>query len=450
MNGPRHMPTPARIEMMPPPALPAAHFALAFGCLLLGAAGLVAAAPDLAAGAYLAFPVVGTTHLFTLGWITSSIMGVLYQFVPVGLGVPIASVRAARATFTAFLPGVLLFVLGAGLGRPALSHAGAALLAAAILLFAGNLGVTLARAPARGITWWGLAIGGANLVGVLALGLALAMNLETGFMAASRLGAVAAHAHLALLGWVMPIVVGVGYRLLPMFLLSPGTDRRPAAVALALLGAGAPVLAVGLGFEQRGLAWAGAALAYGGLLAWLLQARLYFRQRRLARLDASMRLAAAGALSLAGAATLAPVLLVVGRSHVGLVTAYGLLALLGVSLFVVGHYYRIVPHFVWRLRYMPLAGSRPLPRPSDMVAPRPAATAGALLTAGGVLLVAGVLVGGAVATRAGALVFAAGAAVAAAQMASIARCGRATGGRVSTSEKGSGLELFLDPGRRKE
>lgn len=420
MTGPRHMPIPARVEMMPPAALPASHFVAAFGCLALGAAGLVLAAPDLAAGAYLAFPVVAVTHLFTLGWITVSIMGVLYQFLPVGLNVSIASVATARATLGALLPGVVFFVVGAAVARPGLSRVGALLLAAAILAFAGNIGVTLARAQTRGVTWWGVAIGTANLVGVLALGIALAVNLETGFMTASRLSVGAAHAHLALLGWVLPIVVGVGHRLLPMFLLSPGTDRRPAAAALVCLGMGAPVLAAGLGLERPGLAWPGAALAYAGLLAWLLQAALYFRHRRLPRLDASMRLAAAGALGVAGAALAAPALLAVGRGHTGLVTAYGLLALLGVSLFVMGHYYRIVPHFVWRYRYMPLVGSAPVPRPTEMVAPRVAGAAAWLLGAGAALLVAGALAGAAPAARAGASLFAGGALLAAVQMTTIA------------------------------
>ena len=31
--------------------------------------------------------VVAVTHLFTLAWITTSIMGALYQFLPVALGV---------------------------------------------------------------------------------------------------------------------------------------------------------------------------------------------------------------------------------------------------------------------------------------------------------------------------------------------------------------------------
>ncbi|HEY8368457.1 MAG TPA: hypothetical protein VIM86_04005 [Thermodesulfobacteriota bacterium] len=417
-------PTPQpRVASLPPSSLPGIHFAAAFGALVVGAAGLVWAAPDLAVGAYLSFPVIGVVHLFTLGFVTTSIMGVLYQFLPIGLGVGIRSERLAYQTFGLFAPGVLLFVLGTVLVRHALLRAGVALVAVAVLAFVLNLAATLARTENRNVTWWGLAVGAANLVAVLVLGLLLAANLGTGSLGAARLGAGAAHAHLALLGFVMPVVVGVGHKLLPMFLVAPGVDRRPAAAALVLLGAGAPLLAAGLGLGVRAAALAGAGLALAGLLAFVLQAALYFRRRRLPALDPAMRLAAFGVTSLALAAALAPAVLVRGPRAPGLVTAYGLLGLLGLCLFVVGHYYRIVPHFVWRQRYLSRRGEAPMPRPDDLLSRRRAEVAAVLLAAGLAVLAAAAAMAGvapAALARAGALLFAAGAATVTVQMAGLA------------------------------
>ncbi|NJD11513.1 MAG: hypothetical protein FIB01_14130, partial [Gemmatimonadetes bacterium] len=59
--------------------------------------GLAGIAPDLAAGLYPLPRVQAITHLFTLGWITLSVQGALYQFLPVALGRGIGSVRSARA-----------------------------------------------------------------------------------------------------------------------------------------------------------------------------------------------------------------------------------------------------------------------------------------------------------------------------------------------------------------
>ncbi|MHB1168585.1 MAG: hypothetical protein ACYC28_04815, partial [Longimicrobiales bacterium] len=77
------MPAGAASTNAPPFRLPGEHFTAALLFLVAGAFGLIAIAPALAMGAYVSPRVAGVTHLFTLGWITTSIMGALYQFLPV-------------------------------------------------------------------------------------------------------------------------------------------------------------------------------------------------------------------------------------------------------------------------------------------------------------------------------------------------------------------------------
>ena len=87
-------------------ALPAAHFAVATCYLVAAAAGLVWIAPQLAAGAFASPRVAGVTHLFTLGWLTTTIFGALYQLMPSALGAPIRWPRIGYASLAAFAPGV--------------------------------------------------------------------------------------------------------------------------------------------------------------------------------------------------------------------------------------------------------------------------------------------------------------------------------------------------------
>ena len=69
--------------------LPGQHFAAALFYLVTGAVALVWIAPELAIGAYPSPHVAGITHLFTLGWLTTTIFGALYQLLPVALGAPL-------------------------------------------------------------------------------------------------------------------------------------------------------------------------------------------------------------------------------------------------------------------------------------------------------------------------------------------------------------------------
>jgi hypothetical protein len=101
--------------------------------------------------------VAAVTHLVTLGRITTSIMGALYQFLPVAVGTPIRWRRLAEATFALHVPGVTLFVAGLLGSWPVGRTLGAAAFGTALLLFALNLAATLGATAAdrRDVTWWG-------------------------------------------------------------------------------------------------------------------------------------------------------------------------------------------------------------------------------------------------------------------------------------------------------
>ncbi|MEO6866187.1 MAG: hypothetical protein ABI229_12085, partial [Gemmatimonadaceae bacterium] len=92
--------------------LPGEHFAAALVFLSVGAIGLIWIAPELSAGLYLSPHVAGVTHCFTLGWLSMTIFGALYQLLPVALGVSIRSERAGHVSFWTFAPGVALFASG--------------------------------------------------------------------------------------------------------------------------------------------------------------------------------------------------------------------------------------------------------------------------------------------------------------------------------------------------
>ncbi|MEX2608588.1 MAG: hypothetical protein WEA24_01470 [Gemmatimonadota bacterium] len=404
----------------PPFLLPGSHFAAALGFLACGSVGLVVAAPYLADGFFAAQRVVAVAHLFTLGWITTSIMGALYQFLPVALGEPIRSVRLAQATFALYVPGLAAFIAGLLFSASGLMLLGAATFGVGVLLFVGNLAATLARAKQRDVTWWALTGAAFFLVVTLVLGLALTGNLRWGYLGGGRFNAVGVHLHVALAGWVLLVMVGVAHRLLPMFLLSHGAGQGFARAAVALLAAGAAVLAFLHHAPPLVSRWLPAALLAGGLLCFLIQARSFYRYRQRPALDPGMRLAAAALGLLATAMAFAgPV--VVGVATPRLATAYVLAVVLGISLFVAAHYYKIVPFLIWYHRFGPLAGKRAVPTVAQLYSGRAATLAAGLMVTGAAALTAAVAYGSAGGARAAATVFTAGVAVELFQMLALAR-----------------------------
>ncbi len=404
----------------PPFRLPGEHFSAAFLFLLLGAVGVVIVAPELAAGAYVSPRVAGVTHLFTLGWITTSIMGALYQFLPVALGQPVRSVRLAHITFLLYVPGLAAFVAGLLSIQSTLMLLGAATFGTGILLFAGNLAATLHASKRRDVTWWALAGADLFLVVTLGIGLALAGNLRWGYLGGGRLGAIGVHLHVALAGWVLLVMIGVAHRLLPMFLLSHGAGDRFAKVAVGLVATGAAILAFLHHAPPLVSRWLPALLIALGCAAFLLQARAFYAHRHRPALDPGMRLAAAALGILAVGLVLAWPVLVIG-APARIATAYVLAVLLGISLFVAAHYYKIVPFLVWYHRFGPLAGRQPVPRVNELYSARIALAAGSALVVGAGGLIASVALGAPMAARGAALVFGTGAVVEGLQMLALGR-----------------------------
>lgn len=398
----------------PPLRLPGEHFIFAFTALLLGALGLAWVAPELAAGGFVSTRVVAVVHVFTLGFICVSIFGALYQFLPVAIGTPIRSERLAHVTFVMLLVAIPTF-LTALLAVPSLLTVGGGLMAAAFLAFLGNFVATLAAAKERGVTWWALSGAAVYLLVTLSLGFTLALNLHTGVLGGSRFETLLVHVHLALVGWVMLVMVGVGHRLLPMFMLSHGASETPAKVAVACLAGGCALIGLPLGVPAVRVA--GFAVIGVGVVAFLTQAAAFYRKRKKKTLDAGMRLAVSGLGGLLVALALGPLAWLAGWQSVTVVTGYVFVLLVGgISLFVAGHYFKIVPFVVWYHRYGKRVGRERVPTVAQLYSAKAAMVAVLGLVLGAALTAAGILLGNAWVIRAGAGVFFVGACVEAQQM----------------------------------
>lgn len=400
--------------------LPGAHFTVAFVALLFGALGLVIAAPELALGQVFSPRLLAVVHLFTLGWITTSIIGALCQFLPVAVGVPLYSRGAAYGTLALHALGLALFVGGLLAGAPSVFRIGALMVALGLTVFAGNLALTLARGRTRDVTFYALTLAAVFLLGTIVLGGALAWNLHSGaLLGADRFTVLAVHIHVALVGWVVMVMVGVAHRLLPMFLLSHGASERPAQIAVAMLGVGSGLLLLPIGHLGRVIAGALIAIGVG---AFLVQAVLFVRHRRRRAIDPGLKLALAGLVGLGATTLVAPFALHAGLASLRLLVAYVLLALVGaISTFIAGHYYKIVPFLVWYHRFGPLVGERKVPKVAELFSARVASVTVLLSVLGTCGMLAGVALESPNALRGGALVFGAAVLVEAAQMVMIAR-----------------------------
>ena len=406
-------------------ALAAEHFAAATLYLLAGSFGLVWIAPELAAGNYSSPHVAGVTHLFTLGWLTTTIFGALYQLLPVALAAPVRWRTLGHASFWTFVPGAGVFAAGVASGAMALRVAGITLLTVGIVLAVWNIGWSMRASRSRDVTWKAVAVALAYLSSTLVLGALLLHNLHTGFIAAARIRVLATHLHVAVIGWALVMIVGVSNRLLPMFLLAHGADTRWTPRAVLLLAIGVVMLGTGLTVQLNALSWAAVVVLEAGLACFVWQAWSFHRVRVRKKIDIGMRFAMTAIGFLVIAAVLGPMVLAVGLAHPRLGTAYVALGLLGgIVLYVVGFFYKIVPLLAWTARYGGRMGKETLPTVAQMYSQRVAWLQFFLMAVGLLLLGGGILGGFSPATESGAVLFLGGVSLFASQIVRVAFGGK--------------------------
>lgn len=376
----------------PAPTLPLRYLVAAATAFFLASVGIPWLAGELA-GHYYHPRIVALTHTVTLGWITLTIMGASYQLVPVVLERPIWSERLARWQFLAMTGGIVgligHFYIGEWMGL--LWAAGVTALG--IAMHVVNLALSI-----RGLDRWTftarmMAIALTGLALTAAFGVVLAMDRVWKVLPGSFFPTLHAHFHLALLGWVGPVVLGVAARVYPMFLLAAEPAGWPGRVQLWGLAAGVPLVAAGL-LAAPPLVVPGAlgvAAAAAGHLAWVFA---IVRSRRRPALDWGLRLALTGTTFLVPGTLLGLAFAfgVIAGPRLGL--AYAALALGGwVSLTIIGMMLKIVPFLVWYRAYAPLVGKATVPTLAQLSWPAAEQLTYWLLT-GGMALLAGALAWG--------------------------------------------------------
>ena len=265
-------------EQAPPFSLPLRFF-LTAPLFLLAAAWLIMLAPESLASRWTP-QALALTHALTLGFLAMTMLGALSQMLPVVAGSKLPAPRwVAGFSHLSLVLGTIALIGGFLTAAPAAFGIGVALLGGGLTLFLVAASISLARAV-TGVTVAGIRLAVLSLGFTLLLGLALALLRAGWWVPPAVEAAIAAHVAFGLLGWVLLLVIGVAYQVVPMFQITPPYPPRlsrwlaGALFALLLLHAAAPWLP---DFAARTV---DASLAGGILLFALATLRLQSRRRR--------------------------------------------------------------------------------------------------------------------------------------------------------------------------
>ncbi len=214
---------------------------------------------------------LAATHLLTLGFMATVMVGALFQVLPVLSGHSVPGQRWLA-------PGlhILLAASTLALATSFLLHsdpwrlAALLLLAVTFALFLGALGLRLVK-PGGGDSVFGIRLAALSLFIAVALGMLMLWVYMGGHTPQWLQQSGGAHLRFALLGWVLLLVMAVSYQVIPMFHVTPEFPKPlaraiPACVfiALVLLTAGSKDRASGLAVAllvSSGIAYAAITLS---------------------------------------------------------------------------------------------------------------------------------------------------------------------------------------------
>jgi len=342
-----------RFAKLPPRILPllyigTAHLslALAFAC--------VAVWPEAVTGFFYHSWMVAVVHLVTLGWITLSILGAIYIVGPVALLMPMAARRADHVAYGFVAVGLVGMVGHFWIGEfgGMAWSAGTALVGIAYVMARIISALRHSGAP-REITLH-IDLAAINFLAAATAGFLLACDKVYHFLPGYVLSNVFAHAHLAAIGWATMMVVGVGYRLLPMVPPAAPPRGRNVLLSAVLIETGVIVLFVGLVAQAR-WALAGGALVIAGLATFLGHVAMMIEHPRRRPPDAvypdyAVRHVFAAGVWLVGAIVFGLMLLIVPMSEWTLraAMAYAVFGLVGfLAQMILGLEMRLLPMHAW-------------------------------------------------------------------------------------------------------
>ena len=336
-------------EQAPPISVPLRFFAVAPLFLSLAALILLSGTDNPFSDAHMP-SLLAATHCITLGFMATIMAGAMQQILPVVIGSPMPASRAvAWIIFLPLLSGALLLPAGFLMGQPLLLNLAWPLLLLAFTAFIAASMIGLARSPARNATRTALQLSICALAVGVVPGILLAHGYATGTVPPNAAGLASAHVSLMLGGWVLLLIVGVSYQVVPMFQLTPNYPKW-LTVALAPAIFGSLLLNESLLLFQPESHWPfvvakGVFWVVAGCFAIATLGVQNKRRRRVA--DATLSFFRLGMIALLCTALLATATpLFRASEHLEILTV--VVFLLGFAMSVMhGMLYKIIPFLVW-------------------------------------------------------------------------------------------------------
>ncbi len=326
-------------------------------------------------GTYFQPDILAITHTMALGWGTMIILGASHQLVPVLIEGELYSNTLAYISFGLAAVGIPILVYGFyvfNMGMPALL--GGSLVLAAIAVYIINLGSSIFKRKRGNIHALFVFVAALWLLATATVGLVLICNFNVKCLPGNSVQYLSLHAHMGIVGWFLLTVIGVGSRLIPLFLISKYNNNSLLRWVFYMVNVALITFIVFYFLSSKTAFFIPILLMFTAIIMFVYYCRRAYRERMRKAVDQQMKVSL-----LSVAMLLLPLVLLLGSVLIFLFSsdysprlflAYGFFIFFGwITAIVLGMTFKTLPFIVWNKVYHKLSGKGKTPNPKDLLSP---------------------------------------------------------------------------------
>ncbi|MCK9480600.1 MAG: cytochrome C oxidase subunit I [Bacteroidia bacterium] len=325
-------------------------------------------------GHYFQFNILAITHSMALGWGTMIILGASHQLVPVLIEGELYSNRLAYISFVLAGLGIPILVYSFFMHEFGLTaEVGGSLVFAGLLAYFINITFSVLRSKKRNshtvfiftsIVWLLITVG---------LGLLLIFDFRYSFLMYDATHYLPLHAHFGIVGWFLLLVMGVGSRLIPMFMISKYANKKLLGVICFLVNIGVVTYTfIFLYFNTiKWLLFLPVVLILTGCVMFIYYCIKAYKQRLRRRVDYQTQFAILAAIMFLIPIVLLFVILFSSMLYsevpLSVVLTYGFMIFFGwMTAIILGMTFKTLPFIAWNKAYRKRSARGKTPNPKDL------------------------------------------------------------------------------------
>jgi hypothetical protein len=310
--------------------------------------------------------VLSAAHLILLGFGTMVAMGAMYQLIPVALQVKIRYRLLSYIHYIVYVIGVVGLAWSLFNFSTQLLVIFGTLTVIGVILFVSNMAASL-RGADSGAIKMAVTLAITFLLLTVLLGLTLAIDFYHPFLGEWHTRLFHVHILFGTIGWFTLLVMGLSFKLAPMFTLSHKYESWYGPGAVHLIHIGIWVMTVGFLLVNSPLIFIGAIIIIGGFVCYGIQMQKVLKNRLKKKYDLGIRVSL---FSLPFTSLLIILSILLGfilNGHIPVIAIVYLTITSWIALVILGYLFKIIPFLWWTYKYGERIGQKGVPTLKDMV-----------------------------------------------------------------------------------